>query len=71
MFSKHQFDLVINVPKDPTKRELTDAYLIRRTAIAHNIPLITNIRLASAFISAFCRMKAEDIQIKSWQDYTF
>ena len=71
MFSKHQFDLVINVPKDQTKRELTNGYRIRRAAIDHNIPLITNIRLASAFISAFCRMKAGDVQIKSWQDYTF
>jgi carbamoyl-phosphate synthase large subunit len=71
MFSKHQFDLVINVPKDQTKRELTNGYRIRRAAIDRNIPLITNIRLASAFISAFCRMKVEDIQIKSWQDYSF
>ncbi|MDR1523932.1 MAG: carbamoyl-phosphate synthase (glutamine-hydrolyzing) large subunit [Tannerella sp.] len=71
MFSNHQFDLVINVPKDQTKRELTNGYRIRRAAIDHNIPLITNIRLASAFISAFCRMKTEDIQIKSWQDYSF
>ena len=71
MFSKHQFDLVINVPKDQTKRELTNGYRIRRAAIDHNIPLITNIRLASSFISAFCKMKQEDIQIKSWQDYSF
>lgn len=71
MLSKHQFDLVINVPKDQTKRELTNGYRIRRAAIDHNIPLITNIRLASAFISAFCRMQAGDIRIKSWQDYIF
>jgi carbamoyl-phosphate synthase large subunit len=70
MFSAHEFDLVINVPKDQTRRELTNGYRIRRAAIDHNIPLITNIRLASAFISAFCRMKTEDIQIKSWQDYS-
>ena len=71
MFSNHQFDLVINVPKDQTKRELTNGYRIRRTAIDHNIPLFTNIRLASAFINAFCKMNPEDIQIKSWQDYSF
>lgn len=71
MFSAHKFDLVINVPKDQTRRELTNGYRIRRAAIDHNIPLITNIRLASAFISAFCRMKTEDIQIKSWQEYSF
>ena len=71
MFSNHEFDLVINVPKDHTKRELTNGYRIRRAAIDHNIPLITNIRLASAFINAFCKMNPEDIQIKSWQEYSF
>lgn len=69
MFSKHTFDLVINIPKDHTKRELTNGYKIRRAAIDHNIPLITNARLASAFIDAFCTIKIEDIQIKSWQEY--
>jgi len=71
MFSNHEYDLVINVPKDQTKRELTNGYRIRRAAIDHNIPLITNIRLASAFINAFCKMNPEDIQIKAWQDYSF
>ena len=71
MFSNHDFDLVINVPKDQTKRELTNGYRIRRAAIDHNIPLFTNIRLASAFINAFCKMNPEDIQIKSWQEYSF
>jgi carbamoyl-phosphate synthase large subunit len=71
MFSNHQFDLVINVPKDQTKRELTNGYRIRRAAIDHNIPLITNTRLASAFISAFCKIQAKDIQIKAWNDYSF
>jgi len=71
MFADHRFDLVINVPKDQTKRELTNGYRIRRAAIDHNIPLITNIRLASAYISAFCRMKQEDIQIKAWHEYSF
>ena len=71
MIAEHRFDLVINVPKDQTTRELTNGYRIRRAAIDHNIPLITNIRLASAYISAFCRMKQEDVQIKSWQEYSF
>ena len=71
MFSNHEYDLVINVPKDQTKRELTNGYRIRRAAIDHNIPLITNIRLASAFINAFCKMNKEEVQIKAWQDYSF
>ena len=69
MFSQHVFELVVNIPKDHSKRELTNGYKIRRAAIDHNIPLITNARLASAFISAFCQMRMEDIQIKSWQEY--
>ena len=69
MISKHQFDLVINIPKNLTRRELTNGYKIRRGAIDHNIPLITNARLASAFIEAFCSMKERDIQIKSWDEY--
>ena len=69
MFSNHSFDLVINIPKDHTKRELTNGYKIRRAAIDHNIPLITNARLAGAFIDAFCSIRIEDIQIKSWQAY--
>ena len=69
MFSKHVFELVVNIPKDHSKRELTNGYKIRRAAIDHNIPLITNARLASAFISAFCNMSEADIQIKSWQEY--
>ena len=69
MFSKHVFELVVNIPKDHSKRELTNGYKIRRAAIDHNIPLITNARLASAFIDAFCNLKTEDIQIKSWQEY--
>ena len=69
MFSNHVFELVVNIPKDHSKRELTNGYKIRRAAIDHNIPLITNARLASAFINAFCEMKMEDIQIKSWQEY--
>ena len=69
MAANHLFDLVSNIPKNNTKRELTNGYKIRRAAIDHNIPLITNARLASAFISAFCSMKMEDIQIKSWDEY--
>jgi len=69
MISKHQFDLVINIPKNNSRRELTNGYKIRRGAIDHNIPLITNARLASAFIDSFCSMKEGDIQIKSWGEY--
>ena len=69
MISAHAFDLIVNVPKNHTKRELTNGYKIRRGAIDHNIPLLTNARLAKAFIESFCAMKMEDIQIKSWQEY--
>ena len=69
LFSQHTFELVVNIPKDHSKRELTNGYKIRRAAIDHNIPLITNARLASAFIHAFCSMDEKDIQIKSWQEY--
>ena len=69
MISEHKFDLIVNIPKNHTKRELTNGYKIRRAAIDHNIPLITNARLAGAFIEAFCDMKPEDIRIKSWQEY--
>ena len=69
MIAEHKFDLIINVPKNQTKRELTNGYRIRRGAIDHNIPLMTNVRLAKAFIEAFCSMKLEDIKIKSWQEY--
>ncbi len=69
MISQHKFDLIVNVPQDHTKREKTNGYRIRRGAIDHNIPLITNARLASAFIEAFCRMPLADIQTKAWQEY--
>ena len=69
MIADHQFDLIINVPKNQTKRELTNGYRIRRAAIDHNIPLMTNPRLAKAFIEAFTAMDMNDIQIKSWQEY--
>ena len=69
MIAEHKFDLIVNIPKNHTKRELTNGYKIRRGAIDHNIPLITNARLASAFVNAFCEMEEKDIQIKSWQEY--
>ena len=69
MIAEHKFELIVNIPKNHTKRELTNGYRIRRGAIDHNIPLITNARLAKAFIEAFCYLKQEDIQIKSWQEY--
>ena len=69
MIASHRFNLIINVPKNHTKRELTNGYRIRRAAIDHNIPLMTNVRLAKAFIMAFCSLSQDDIQIKSWQEY--
>ena len=69
MIAAHKFDLIINVPKNQTKRELTNGYRIRRGAIDHNIPLMTNVRLAKAFIEAFCSLGLNDIKIKSWQEY--
>ncbi|MFA5650187.1 MAG: carbamoyl phosphate synthase large subunit, partial [Proteiniphilum sp.] len=69
MIADKQFDLIINIPKDVTRRELTNGYIIRRGAVDYNIPLITNARLASAFITAFCTMAPEDIHIKSWNEY--
>ena len=69
MIANHKFDLIINVPKNQTKRELTNGYRIRRGAIDHNIPLMTNVRLAKAFVEAICSMRLEDIKIKSWQEY--
>ncbi|MCR5497376.1 MAG: carbamoyl-phosphate synthase (glutamine-hydrolyzing) large subunit [Paludibacteraceae bacterium] len=69
LLQEHQVDLVVNIPKNQTRRELTNGYKIRRSAIDHNIPLMTNARLASAFIKAFCNMKETDIEIKTWQEY--
>ena len=69
MIANHKFDLIVNIPKNHTKRELTNGYRIRRGAIDHNIPLMTNARLASAFIEAFCTLSQDDLQIKSWQEY--
>ena len=69
MIAGHKFDLIVNIPKNHTKRELTNGYRIRRGAIDHNIPLFTNARLASAFIEAFCTLSQDQLQIKSWQEY--
>ena len=69
MIADHKFDLIVNIPKNHTKRELTNGYRIRRGAIDHNIPLFTNARLASAFIEAFCTMSQDQVQIQSWQEY--
>lgn len=69
MLHRHEIDLVVNIPKDLTVSELSNGYNIRRAAIDLNVPLITNSRLASAFINAFCRVKLDDIDIKSWSEY--
>ncbi len=62
-------DLVVNIPKDLTKSELSNDYMIRRSAVDYNIPLITNARLASAFLIAVCKLSMDDISIKSWDEY--
>ena len=69
MLHHKQIDMVVNIPKDLTPHELTNGYKIRRAAIDLNIPLITNSRLASAFINAFCNLKLDDIEIKAWGEY--
>ena len=61
--------MVVNIPRDLSVGELDNGYKIRRAAIDLNVPLITNARLASAFIEAFCTLNLEDIQIRSWQEY--
>jgi len=66
---ERKIDLVVNIPKNLSKTELSNDYTIRRSAIDFNIPLITNARLAKAFINAFCRIKREEITIKSWEEY--
>ena len=69
MLHKKEIDMVVNIPRDLSVGELTNGYKIRRAAIDLNIPLITNARLASAFINAFCSMDIDDIAIKSWDEY--
>ena len=69
MLHKKEIDMVVNIPKNLTAGELSNGYKIRRAAIDLNVPLITNARLASAFINAFCTMTVDDIAIKSWEEY--
>ena len=69
LLHNHEIDMVVNIPKDLTTHELTNGYKIRRAAIDLNVPLITNSRLASAFIHAFCAMSLDDIDIKAWGEY--
>ena len=69
MLHNHEIDMVVNIPKNLTSSELSNGYKIRRAAIDLNVPLITNSRLASAFIYAFCTTKLEDIDIKAWGEY--
>ena len=69
LIANHEIDLIVNVPKNHSKRELTNGYRIRRAAIDHNIPLMTNVRLAKAFVRAFCNISLEEIPVKSWQEY--
>ncbi|MCM1110331.1 MAG: carbamoyl-phosphate synthase (glutamine-hydrolyzing) large subunit [Clostridium sp.] len=69
LIANHEVDMVINIPKNHTKRELTNGYRIRRSAIDHNIPLITNARLASAFVKAAMHKPVEEISITPWSQY--
>lgn len=69
LLHSHQIDMVVNIPKNLTTHELTNGYKIRRAAIDLNVPLITNSRLASAFIQAFCTVNLDEIGIKSWSEY--
>ena len=69
MLHNHEIDMVVNIPKDLTSHELSNGYKIRRAAIDLNVPLITNSRLASAFITAFCNVSPDQIDIKAWEEY--
>ncbi len=69
LIHKKEIDMVVNIPKNLTAGELSNGYKIRRAAIDLNVPLITNARLASAFINAFCTMTLDDLAIKSWAEY--
>ncbi len=69
LLHRKQIDFVVNIPKNLTSNELTNGYKIRRTAVDLNVPLITNARLASAYIRAFCDLTVDDIEIKSWDEY--
>lgn len=69
LIKSREVDLVVNIPKDLSPAELNNDYIIRRSAVDYNVPLITNARLASAFILAFCKMSIDDLAIKSWDEY--
>ena len=69
MLHEHKIDMVVNIPKDLTVSELSNGYKIRRAAIDLNVPLITNSRLASAFINAFCSLSLDEIDIKAWDEF--
>ena len=69
MLQNGKIDMVVNIPKNLTQVELENGYKVRRASVDFNIPLITNARLASAFINAFCNIPLEKIQIKSWDEY--
>lgn len=69
MLHEHKIDMVVNIPKDLTVSELSNGYKIRRAAIDLNVPLITNSRLASAFINAFCSLNLDEIDVKSWDEF--
>ena len=69
LIKSREVDLVVNIPKDLSDKELNNDYTIRRSAVDYNVPLITNARLASAFILAFCKMSIDDLAIKSWDEY--
>ncbi len=69
LIREKKIDMVVNIPKNLSSGELTNGYKIRRAAIDFNVPLITNDRLASAFINAFTSMSVDDIAIKAWDEY--
>ena len=68
LIAERKVALVINVPKNFTRHELTNGYKIRRAAVDHNVPLVTNARLASAFVEAFCKLSPEDLKVKAWDE---
>ena len=69
LLHQHEIDMVVNIPKDLTQGELRNGYRLRRAAVDLNIPLITNARLASAFINAFTTLSLDDLAIRSWNEY--
>ena len=69
MIRSHKIDMVVNIPKNLSDKEISNGYKVRRAAVDLKIPLITNARLASAFINAFCNLSIDEIGIKSWDEY--